>query len=862
MMRPFSLGKHLYSQIVVPLVMASLVVGVLATVVAVYFLSNLTDQWVDQLAESATQNLVGGVEGRAQTMAGVAKLAAEDRELRQALTDGDMTEARGVVVQTNVALGFDHVMLLDSAGRVVVASGLATVMPGDAPLGERRAYSEIAMTHPMFVKLGEFLTITVLQPVVAGEHGEEIYTLAVSQIIDQEFLSALSGDIGDVILFYDADGEEVARTIVPPKGVELSGYLAMQGELDASSPALVDALSAAASGAPGKSRLKTESGNFRIWAQRVNLEGNPFPDNYGYLVSVVSQAVSDQAGQTTTNLITMWSVFAVLTLVGLGGWVARRVSDPLAELAEGARRIADGDFSTKMHVSGTNEVSALAESFNQMTDALRERSESLTKKVLELATLYEMSRALGATLEMGVLLDSVLDSALRIFNLDIGYVTIRDRNSGQLAIRAWRGPSTFEPDEQALRSSMSEWVIREGRPLIFNPTGDQNQGDQVDNVSGALAALCVPLTSAEGAIGAIIVGSNDPEFRFNSDDVRLLSTIANHVTIAIGNIELFSSLQDAYLSTVRSLAAAVDAKDPYTRGHSDRVATYSGVIAEDLGLSHEQRVALEMAAYLHDIGKIGIQEAILLKPGRLTDDEMAQMRHHPLIGANILKPVGFPWPITPVVRHHHERWDGMGYPAGLKAEETPLLARILTVADAFEAMISDRPYRRGRTIDEGLAELEACSGTQFDPRVVTAFVEIMRFGDHGQVVVDESFTVADVQPEEARAIFVALAEGMLQSFRKLAGPRLTANVEHELNTAFAGEDFPISVSAGRVGVRFEGLGDFDEEIDIMRSALSIVDDTMSRTSGRTLVDHFHVDALATLSERMRQLSAALGFYSA
>ncbi|MDZ4064228.1 MAG: HD domain-containing phosphohydrolase, partial [Coriobacteriia bacterium] len=242
-------------------------------------------------------------------------------------------------------------------------------------------------------------------------------------------------------------------------------------------------------------------------------------------------------------------------------------------------------------------------------------------------------------------------------------------------------------------------------------------------------------------------------------------------------------------------------------------------------------------------------------------DEMSQMRHHPLIGANILKPVGFPWPITPVVRHHHERWDGAGYPAGLKAEETPLLARILTVADAFEAMISDRPYRRERTIDEGIAELERCSGTQFDPRIVTTFVEIMRSGDHHETVADELFDATEIQPEEARAIFVALAEGMLQSFRKLAGPRLTANVEREINAAFSSDGYPISVSSGHVGVRFEGCELSDAEIEMMRNALSIVDTAVSRTSGHTLVDHFHADSLAMLSERMRRLSAALGFYT-
>ncbi len=177
-----------------------------------------------------------------------------------------------------------------------------------------------------------------------------------------------------------------------------------------------------------------------------------------------------------------------------------------------------------------------------------------------------------------------------------------------------------------------------------------------------------------------------------------------------------------------------------------------------------------MAAYLHDIGKIGVKEEILLKPGKLSDAEMGQMRHHPLIGANILKPVGFPWPITPIVRHHHERWDGDGYPAGLKGEEIPLLARMLTVADAFEAMTADRPYRARSHVDEGLAELVRCAGSQFDPahraRRSSRSCKSLR----SSMRTSSSRSSEDVDPEEAQAIFVAVGEGMLVELPQLGGP--------------------------------------------------------------------------------------------
>ncbi len=859
-MRRDIFGRHLYNQIVAPLVVAALAVGVIATVVAVYFLSDLTESWVDEVAQGASANLLHRIDTRSNAMQSVAKLAAEDRRLRDALQAEEFTTVRGILTQSNVALGFDNLMLLDSAGTVVATTGLAGIAPGDVILAQAdRTWADLAMPHPAFLEIGGTLTLTAMQPVLG--RGESVYTLCLSEAIDERFLLDLATGAGDAFCFYDEDLTPIAYTV--PRGGgegERTGSDPEPLLAAVSSPAeeIQRALEQAVETGEGSSVVAVAGTQYRATARRIDLPNDPEDDTRAYLVSLISQQVSDDARITTTNLITMWSIVAVVALIGLGGWVARRVSEPLVALTEGAQRIADGDFSTKIPLHGKNEIAELAESFNQMTDSLKDRSENLTKKVLELATLYEMSRALGGTLDLGELLQSVLDSALRIFGADLGYVTMRDHDAGTLEIRARSGGVPARVDDQALRNSMSEWVIREARPLIFNPSADRSTG-QVEVVTGAMAALCVPLISAEGTIGAITVGSQDPEFRFTSDDVRLLSTIANHVTIAIGNIDLFSSLQEAYLATVRSLAAAVDAKDPYTRGHSEGVAVYATMIAERMGLSHDQRIALEMAAYLHDIGKIGIKESILLKPGQLTDDEMSQMRHHPLIGANILKPVGFPWPITPVVRHHHERWDGEGYPAGLKGEEIPLLARILTVADAYEAMIADRPYRKGRTMEEGAAELRRCAGTQFDAAVVDAFVEALEeqreAGQQGVTGHEE-----EVGADEARAIFVALTEGMLVSFRRLGGPRLAANAESALNGEFSRAGLPLTVSAGRVALAAHGPEHDGADLEQMRRALRLLDETLGSLSGHSLVDHFYADAMESLSERMRRLTVHLEFY--
>ncbi len=854
-------GKHLYSQIVSPLMISSVVVGIVATLIAVFFLSSLTDSWVDQVAEASTESLNARFEARARSMGRMAKLTAQDTDLSLALALGDLASARGSLVGINVALGFDNMALLDSDGIVVASTGFNDVRPGDQLLEEdQQTWVDLSMGHPAFLSVDAFQTLTFLQPIVVGS-SNTVYTLVLSQVIDEEFLRELSAGSETAFCFYTRELEQVACASNECTSTAESEWHSADCVVAEPDPAVASALDDAFSSDEGYgvSTFAFDGVNYRARAQRLVLFDDSTGAGDGYLVAIVSQELSDDAGQTTRNLIIMWSVIAVFALIALGGWVARRVSDPLVDLAAGAQRIAEGDFSTKVDIQNTNEIGELAETFNQMTDSLRERSESLTKKVLELATLYEMSRALGSTFEMPVLLDSVLDSALRIFGVELGYVMLRDKESDQLELIAHRGPDTIVGGVTALRSSMSEWVVREGRPLIYNPIKDDEELAEVDPVTGALAALCVPLMSSEGTIGSITVGSRDATFRFNSDDVRLLSTIANHMTIAIGNIELFISLQEAYLATVRSLAAAVDAKDPFTRGHSDRVAQFATLIAEHMELSHDQRIALEMAAYLHDIGKIGIKEDILLKPGKLTDDEMAQMRHHPLIGANILKPVAFPWPITPVVRHHHEHYNGAGYPAGLKGEEIPLLARILTAADAFEAMIADRPYRKGRTEEEAIEELRRCSGTHFDPRVVEAFIEVLLDQTRGAQT-KPGVDLGEVQTEEVRAIFVALCDGMFLSFRRLGGPRLASNVERELGVFFVERSMPFTIAHGRMAVGAVEGYTADEQLELMREALRHLDVIMGRLSGHTLVDHFYTDALAGLSERMRDIARALGLY--
>jgi len=191
------------------------------------------------------------------------------------------------------------------------------------------------------------------------------------------------------------------------------------------------------------------------------------------------------------------------------------------------------------------------------------------------------------------------------------------------------------------------------------------------------------------------------------------------------NVALYEGLYENMLSTLNSMAKILDARDPHTSQHSTRVTSLSMTMAQALGLAQEERDTLYIAASLHDIGKVGIPDDILLKPGRLTDEEYAVIRKHPDIGADILKPLPPMAKETEIIRHHHERYDGKGYPLGLKGEDIPYLSRIIALADSFDAMTSDRPYRAGMTAKEALLEITRCKGLQFDPVLAQIFIEKM-----------------------------------------------------------------------------------------------------------------------------------------
>jgi putative nucleotidyltransferase with HDIG domain len=208
-----------------------------------------------------------------------------------------------------------------------------------------------------------------------------------------------------------------------------------------------------------------------------------------------------------------------------------------------------------------------------------------------------------------------------------------------------------------------------------------------------------------------------------------MEAFARQAAVALENARLYEELEDAYVQTVLALANAVDARDAYTADHSQRLAAWAEATARELGCSEEEVRAIRWAALLHDIGKIGVPDHILQKPGPLDEAEWEVIKRHPEIGAEIVAPVKKLAHVAPIIRAHQERWDGAGYPDGLRGEEIPLGARILAVVDAYGAIIDERPYKKARSHQEAVAELRRCAGTQFDPQVVGAILRVLGSGD-------------------------------------------------------------------------------------------------------------------------------------
>jgi HD-GYP domain-containing protein (c-di-GMP phosphodiesterase class II) len=325
------------------------------------------------------------------------------------------------------------------------------------------------------------------------------------------------------------------------------------------------------------------------------------------------------------------------------------------------------------------------------------------------------------------LLQSVLDDIVQVLEAQRGAIVLADEATGQLNLRAFAMPRPGKEGKKRFSQTLAQRCFRQGESLLCRDVHTDHALLTAASVAhgGMASVISVLLRSPRRRLGVLHLDRSPLQEPFNEDDFLLADAIAASVSAGIETAQLVEKQRNLFIQTVTAMARAVDLRDQYTGSHTHRVTMYALLLAEEIKLPDADRFHIQIGTPLHDIGKIAVPDEILRKPGRLTEQEFNQMKLHALKGAAIMEPIPDLAALVPIIRHHHERWDGKGYPDGLAAERISPLARVVAVADAFDAMTSDRPYRRAMPPQAAIAEIISKAGSQFDPQVAYAFLRLL-----------------------------------------------------------------------------------------------------------------------------------------
>lgn len=435
----------------------------------------------------------------------------------------------------------------------------------------------------------------------------------------------------------------------------------------------------------------------------------------------------EYTGGSTRDVPRIAAIFLFVVLLGTAGYlITRSVVLTLLRTSREAEVIADGDISHRLSTDAESEISELAKNFNRITSRLQQTVDSLQSSRKRMQTLAAQLFDTGSLPgDMTATFEEFLNTLLSLTGLEVGAILLMSPDGGFLKVRVSHGL------DEALKAAVIPsgdgivgWVASHGQ-VVTTSESNPWKGELSDLEKCMTWALHAPMAGGGKTRGVISMGLREGQKEISGDELEMVRNLSSQVAAALEIAELKRKEESAYIETVAALAAAVEARDKYTRGHSRRVTEFSVEIARRLGKPDWFVKDLESAALLHDIGKIGIPDTILHNTGPLPPDGMAFIVGHPIGGENILKPVGSLARLCPIVRHHHERFDGSGYPDRLKGEDIPIAARVISVADSFDAMISIRAYKPTRDREDAMKELIACRGSQFDPTCVDAFIDYL-----------------------------------------------------------------------------------------------------------------------------------------
>ena len=438
------------------------------------------------------------------------------------------------------------------------------------------------------------------------------------------------------------------------------------------------------------------------------------------------------------QLTSLWSgltVLIFLVAIGVAVVLARNLTDPLRALGEAALKVGGGDFETRVEMDRSDEFGQLATAFNKMVAEIRDYAQSNRARTDELQALVNHSETLLSSLDKFETLNSALDEVLSATKAEAGAVVLLTDEGDQMLVEAAKGLSAAVV---GMRLPFDQFTAPGTAMINRQPiaTLDVDEEHRFRAAPFALdravkSNLVVPMLLENRVLGALLLDTFS-RYEFTVHEINVAQAIANQTAVALERIKLIQDISNSYDQTLAALASALDARDKETEGHSKRVVAYTLALARRMDVPAEILQDVSRGALLHDIGKIGVPDSILHKPGPLNEEEWAIIKKHPEWGKQILEGIPFLGIPAEMVLSHHERWDGTGYPHSKAEVAISIGARIFAVADAFDAITSDRPYRKAATYREAREELIRGKGTQFDPEVVDCFLDFAE-GDWAQL---------------------------------------------------------------------------------------------------------------------------------
>lgn len=449
----------------------------------------------------------------------------------------------------------------------------------------------------------------------------------------------------------------------------------------------------------------------------------------GIIYYLYVQLKADGEIQLTADNLSMTLIFVVFG-IGIGYFVMSLVLRKIMHLTKANQSALANIFGQekleKMQ-EGDNEVAVLTRTFNEVTSKLEENVKKLelAKETLQ-TVLTRVGQGISSIQNIDNFLELIVETITQAIGGRAGFLFLTDDEKKQLYVKTLYGDSKkiTEKTKFSIENSIFSSVVLMRQNLVVPKMDEATLKAVAKQDLFEFPMIATPLVIHDKVLGVVAICGRAVDMNFGDEEISLLSSIGMQTAVAIENDRLNVDAEKTYFDIISALALAVEAKDPYSRGHLDRVSEYSLKIAEKMNLPEEDKKILRDAARLHDLGKIGVTDDVLSKPGPLNDQEWVVMKNHPEIGEGIVKPVKSLSNLCDVIRHHHEKLDGSGYPDGLKGDEIHPLARILAVADITDAIMTDRPYRKALTKEQAKKALRDM-GDKIDQKIVDVLISTL-----------------------------------------------------------------------------------------------------------------------------------------